>query len=246
MRAVLIAAALGASSALAQVPTATPSPPPAAPAPAEPSLPPIGGAPAPAPAPAAPPATETAAAASSTPAYEEPPLNWGLLVDAGIPDGAGASIVFRPMTWLRLTAGGTHNLVSPGVRGGVSVVPFYFPFTPSLNLEVGHFFAGDVRPILQQAFCPEGTCPGGTAFPVDNQLLQQVSYQYGNAHLGLEFGLPRNFIIFLRAGISYLQTTLIGFQQVLQDATGDTTLVAQDLNIKLTAPSLKLGVLVYF
>jgi hypothetical protein len=168
------------------------------------------------------------------------------MVDAGIPDGIGASAVFRPMTWLRLAAGGTHNFSSAGLRASASVVPFYFAFSPSVNVEVGHVFGGDVRPLVELAYCRGGTCPGGVEFPVDERLLREVGYQYGTASLGLEFGSPGGFIIFLRGGLSLLQGTLVGFQQVLQDATGDTTLEARDLNMKLVAPSLKLGLIIYF
>jgi hypothetical protein len=246
MRAVPIAAALWAAHALAQSPT------PAAPAPA----PATATAPAPASAPVnpSPPANstapaETAAAAPAATAAPPPsssaadePLHWGLDLALGVPDGVGAAAVFRPMTWLRLNAGATWNVVSFGVRGGVSVVPFYYLFSPSLNLEVGHFFSGDITPILQQAF------PPGSPYTVpDSRLLKEVAYDYVNGSLGLEFGIPKTFAIYLRGGLSYIQTTLRGFQELVQEAAGgDPNITALDLNIRLVAPGLKLGVIVYF
>ncbi|HEY8209002.1 MAG TPA: hypothetical protein VIG99_16035 [Myxococcaceae bacterium] len=171
---------------------------------------------------------------------------WGIMLDGGIPDGAGAAAIFRPMTWLRLSAGATYNLVAFGVRGGISVVPFYFPFSPSLNLEVGHTFGGDATPILATAF-------QGTDIEVpDSPLLKKVAYDYANASLGFEFGIPKTFTIFLRLGVSYIQTVLHGFQEVVQQAAAgegnppDTTITAQDPTILLTAPGLKLGLIVFF
>jgi hypothetical protein len=251
MRVVPIAAALWAAHALAQSPT------PAAPAPAPaPSTSPAASstaAPAPAPESSAStaPAASTAAAAPaptpvSVPAPSEEPTHWGILLDGGIPDGAGASAIFRPMNWLRLSAGATYNFVAFGVRGGVSVVPFYFPFSPSLNLEVGHTFGGDATPILETAF--QGT---GIAVP-DSPLLKKVAYDYANASLGLEFGLPKTFTVFLRMGISYIQTTLHGFQELVQQAAAgegnppDPTITAVDPTLTVTAPGLKLGLIVFF
>ena len=236
MRVVPIAAALWAAHALAQSPAPTSS---SSPSP-DVQYPTYGG-------------SSSTPTASSPSSAAEQPTNWGVLLDAGIPDGIGLSAIFRPMTWLRLGAGGTYNAVSFGVRGGVSVVPFYFPFSPSLNLEVGHFFAGDITPIIQQAFCTDINDPStcSVTVPTDNPILRQVAYDYANGHLGFEFGMPKTFVFFLRVGLSYIQTELRGFQQVVQETAGspdnpDTTITAQDLKIRLTAPSLKLGVIVYF
>ncbi|HYV47550.1 MAG TPA: hypothetical protein VFA20_21970 [Myxococcaceae bacterium] len=183
---------------------------------------------------------------STPPAPAEQPTNWGIMLEGGIPDGVGASAIFRPMTWLRLSAGGAYNFVAFGFRGGVSVAPFYFPFTPSLNLDVGHFLGGDATPILATAF-------QGTGYDVPNSaLLKQVAYDYADATLGLEFGIPKTFTIFLRLGVSYLRTTLHGFQELVQQSAAgannppDTSITAQDPTITLTAPSIKLGVIVYF
>lgn len=241
MRVVPIAAALWAAHALAQSPT------PAAPTPAPSTSPATSAAPA---APATPespgytaPLPKPEPAPAATPPAEEP-THWGIMLDGGIPDGAGAAAIFRPMSWLRLSAGATYNFVAFGVRGGVSVVPFYFPFSPSLNVEVGHTFGGDATPILATAF-------QGTGITVDSPLLRQVDYDYANATLGFEFGLPKTFTIFLRLGISYIMSTLHNFEQVVQESAGqpgmpDTTITAQDPTLILTAPSLKLGLIVFF
>ena len=69
------------------------------------------------------------------------------MLDVGFPDGASASAVFRPYSWLRADLGGSYNLVSKGVRGGVSVVPF--GMGPSATLEAGHYFDGNANGIAR-------------------------------------------------------------------------------------------------
>jgi len=253
MRVVPIAAALWAAHALAQSPApAAPTP---TPAPSTSSSSSSMGPAAPAPSSSAGPAASPSSSAytaptptpvSTPPAPAELPTNWGIMLEGGIPDGVGASAIFRPMTWLRLSAGGAYNFVAFGFRGGVSVVPFYFPFSPSLNLDVGHFLGGDATPILATAF-------QRTGYDVPNSaLLKQVAYDYADATLGLEFGLPKTFTIFLRMGFSYIRTTLHGFEELVQQSAAgagnppDTSITAQDPTITLTAPSLKLGLIVYF
>ena len=48
----------------------------------------------------------------------------GLMLGAGVPDGASASAVVRPFSWVRGEAGLSYNMISKGVRAGVSLLPF--------------------------------------------------------------------------------------------------------------------------
>src|SRR6185436_7926376 len=41
---------------------------------------------------------------------------FGVMADAGAPDGATASLVLRPIRMVRLHVGGSYNMISPGVR----------------------------------------------------------------------------------------------------------------------------------
>src|SRR5580704_8838962 len=43
----------------------------------------------------------------------------GVALDVGVPDGATASLVYRPLRALRVEAGLSHNLISLGGRGSV-------------------------------------------------------------------------------------------------------------------------------
>src|SRR4051812_24566732 len=82
------------------------------------------------------------AAAPTEPAPDA--LRWfGLMVDAGVPDFMQGSIVLRPEKWLRASVGGGYNMISKGVRGGLSILPF--GRGPSATVEVGHFFEGDAN-----------------------------------------------------------------------------------------------------
>ncbi|HEX4801883.1 MAG TPA: hypothetical protein VFV14_00110 [Myxococcaceae bacterium] len=162
----------------------------------------------------------------------EPSMRWlGASVDAGVPDGMAASVALRPWHWLRIQAGGMHNTISPGMRGGISLVPFYFWITPSLTAEAGHYFEGDATWIARRLTSDRSLDP----------LFRQVGYDFGNAHLGLELGSPQGVSFFLRAGISYVQ-----MGKGVQQAITDPTIQAGDVKLSGVIPSAKLGLLIYF
>src|ERR1043165_7845943 len=74
---------------------------------------------------------------------------FGMMTDVGVPDGATASIVVRPLRPLRLNVGVAHNLVAPGVRGGITYIPFGTWFAPTLAVDYGHFAEGNANPAIQ-------------------------------------------------------------------------------------------------
>jgi len=201
--------------------------------------------------------SEAASAWEPYPAYSSPPLvaagepprdvptiesaavdrgpsrRWlGVTVDAGVPDGMAASVALRPWHWLRIQAGGMHNTISPGLRGGISLLPFYYWITPSLTVEAGHYFEGDATWIARRLTSDRSLDP----------IFRQVGYDFGNAHLGLELGSPRSVSFFLSAGISYVQMGS-GVQQAI---INDPTIQASDVRLSGVIPSAKLGLLVYF
>lgn len=156
----------------------------------------------------------------------------GVAVDSGIPDGMAAAMAVRPWFWLRFEAGGMHNTISPGLRGGVSLIPFYFWITPSLTVEAGHYFESDATWIARRLTSNRNLDP----------LFRKVGYNFGNVHLGLELGSPHSLSFFLRAGVSYVQMTAHGVQQ----AINDPTIQAGDVGLSGVIPSAKLGLLLYF
>jgi len=158
------------------------------------------------------------------------PTSLGLLVDAGLPDGAGISLAYRHWTWIRLQGGYINNTVNSGLRGGVTLLPFYSWFTPTLTLEAGHFFPGDASSIARR-------------FSNDPNLNHafNVGYNFENAHLGFEIGSPRRVAFFLRGGLSYVQMTAD-----VQPMIRDSSVQAQPLRIRAMLPSVKLGLTIYF
>ena len=236
MRVVLLAAALWATLA-----SASAADQPQAPAAEADKAPATQADKAPEPAPAdAPRAREEAApgpTAVDAPRADEHP-KFGAMLDVGVPDGAGLSFVYRPFTWLRANAGLSYNLFGFGVRGGITLAPFYFAITPTLTVEGGSFFESDASSLAKQAL-PD------TDLSQANDALKHLSYQYASGQVGVEIGSARNFVFFLRVGVSYLHST-VNLEKVLQSAVGDDTITAAPLKANATFPSAKLGLALYF
>jgi len=160
----------------------------------------------------------------------------GVMADVGLPDGAGASLVYRPMKWLRVTGGGTYNMISSGVRAGASLLPF--GWGPSLTVEGGHYFDGDANGLIRKF--------AGSSYQ-SNAVLERVGYDYANAHLGLDLGY-RRVTFFIHAGMSFIRASVHNIDQAIQSDSGSsstTVAVKQDPIIRAFTPSAKLGLIVY-
>lgn len=153
----------------------------------------------------------------------------GLMLDAGVPDGANLAVVWRPEHWLRFHVGGGHNLNSPGVRAGVSLMLLDGDFTPSLVVEGGHYFAGDLGATMESVLGIDGT-----------NAPDKLSYSYGNAHLGLEFG-GSDFTFYLRGGYSLIEADL----RPSSEGQGENFRFDEDVHLTVWAPSAKLGFVIY-
>ena len=150
----------------------------------------------------------------------------GLVLDAGVPDGAQVGVVVRPLSWLRVHAGAGYNLASVGIRGGVTYVPFRYWVVPTLVVEGGHYFPGSVRGAIN------------TVAGVDVDFApERMSYSFANAHLGLEFGGDW-YTIFLRGGYSYVNADI-------RAPESDGVQFQEDVRVSAWAPSAKLGFMVY-
>jgi hypothetical protein len=161
------------------------------------------------------------------------------MLDAGLPDGANASLVVRPCSWARAHAGGGYNLISAGVRGGLTLVPFGSGL--SATVEAGRYFEGDANGLAQRF--------AGSSF--QSALLERVGYDYANAHLGLDFG-SRSFTFYIHAGMSYVRAKVhnldsaVGSTATSDGANGSTEItVPQDPTVRAWFPSAKLGFVVY-
>lgn len=176
---------------------------------------------------------------SAAPQAEAPGDKFGLgvMLDVGAPDGVGVSAVLRPVRWLRINAGFTTNTLSLGVRGGISLIPLTAIVTPSINLDVGHYFDANYNKLVDRF----GGIPLQTSVPIND-----VGFNYGGASLGLEVGKPDRFSVSLRVGLSRGSMVIDEAQQLLQDVTGDPDITAAPLTFRFTTPAVKLGFLLYF
>jgi hypothetical protein len=130
------------------------------------------------------------------------------------------------------------NTAGVAVRAGVGVA-FYFPITPSLNLDVGHYFPADYGPLAQRLGV-------STADETTALALKGIGYDFASATVGLEVGSPRHFSFFVRAGISYWSFNLTQSEALLQAALQDEGLTAEPVQLRFTSPSAKVGFLIYF
>ena len=151
----------------------------------------------------------------------------GLVLDAGVPDGANLGLVARPLPWLRAHIGGSYNLMSGGIRGGVAYVPFQYWIVPTLVLEGGHYFTGSAKDAIETV----------AGISVD-YAPDRVSYTYANAHLGLEFGGDW-FTFFLRGGYSFVHASLRPAEEE------DNVRFEEDITATAWLPSAKLGFIFY-
>ncbi|WP_148273277.1 autotransporter outer membrane beta-barrel domain-containing protein [Stigmatella aurantiaca] len=161
----------------------------------------------------------------------------GISLDAGVPDGVGVSAVVRPVRWLRLHGGVTSNTLSLGLRAGAGWVPLATLVSPSLNVDVGHYFSAKYNKLVDRL----GSNPLQTDAPIND-----VGYDYASATVGLEIGSPNRFAAFLRVGLSYSTLTIDDAEALLQDVTDDPDVTATPLSLRFTSPSVKLGFLLYF
>jgi hypothetical protein len=146
---------------------------------------------------------------------------FGMGLDVGVPDGAALTFLVRPyLSWLRVGGAVTHNGIAPGVRGSVTIDPIAFPLAPTLTVEGGHYWEGNL-PIVKDS--------------------RTVGYDYANFHLGLEVGNRETFRFFLRGGASWVDVSSGPGAPVTTGATMGIASYSGWL-----APSAKLGFAAYF
>jgi hypothetical protein len=161
----------------------------------------------------------------------------GVMTDVGVPDGGTASLVYRPMRALRLEGGVAHNVVSPGVRGSVTWIPFGTWATPILSVGYGRFFERDANGIVQKI-------SGDPT--LSSPLLDKVGYDFANARIGIELG-KKYFTFFLHAGVSRVTGTVHNLDQVTASETASSmvSVTTTDPKITLWGVSANLGFIFY-
>ncbi len=160
--------------------------------------------------------------------------HYGLQLDMGAPDVSGLSLVFRPYRYLRLEAGGNFNVLSGGLHGGVTVLPFHWGVVPTIHLEYGHMFDGDASKYA-----------GNDANASTKLALKQIGYDYADAQLGFEFGAQNRFVFFIRGGLFWLWTEAKNFQEAVNLSNSGAAVTANNPQIRLRGPSVNLGFLLY-
>ena len=176
--------------------------------------------------------TATMAPASHT-SSDVPTL--GVMADLGLPDGATASLVGRPIRALRVELGVGDNGVGPGVRGGVTWIPFASWATPTLGVSYGRFFERDANPLVR-------SISGDATF--SSPVLDRVGYDFANARLGLELG-RKHVTFFLHAGVSAVTAQIHNLDMVTNTPGSMVTVTTTDPHVRLVSVSANLGFIVY-
>jgi hypothetical protein len=158
---------------------------------------------------------------------------FGLMLEAGVPEGGAVSVTYCPVSAVRLWAGPAWNYVGFGGQAGLMLVPFSSIIAPSLSVEVGRYLDADLRKYVDS----------GSGAPSEvTPLLAHVRYEYLAAHVGLELG-SRRFAFTLRAGLAWIRASAQGTTRTT-DASGNTTseVYFSDPRITAAVPSVKLGI----
>jgi hypothetical protein len=190
-------------------------------------------------------ASETSSAASASrasvglepddyisPFVEPPPRvrRFGLMFDLGSMDGGMMSLVYRPVDWLRVHAGGGTNGASAGMKLGAVVSPWKETGW-SFSLAGGHFFPGDVNGLFA-AFA-------GSDYD-DSHLLRHFDYDFATLQLGWEIERG-DLMFFARGGVGLLWTRLPS--EDLARISNLSSFVDPDGSIEALLPTLSLGII---
>ena len=188
-------------------------------------------------------ATSVAAGPTAAPAPARPwyaldeGRHLGLQFDLGFPGGAAVEAVYRPWWWFRGNAGLDYNLLGFGLRAGVGFIPVRWTVTPSLNLDYGHFFSGDLNKFVTASSAAE------------HAVLNDAAYDWFSGTVGLEFGSQQGFVFYVRGGLTYLWASVPGSHATdlaNQQAAGTgTTINSSDVNVRGLLPSFSLGFIWY-
>ncbi len=153
----------------------------------------------------------------------------GAQLDLGVPDGLMASALVAPTNALRASAGLGYNGAGPGLRLGLTVLPFTRWVT--ISALYGHYFEGDARFLADDN-------------SADRQLLARVGYDFVTVRAGLELG-SETFAGFFALGPTYLRSRIHNVQDVVQpdrlQSTSTEVVVAEAPILRVWFPSAAVG-----
>jgi hypothetical protein len=180
------------------------------------------------------PASTAVLAAPLAPRPADPALpRLGLVLDAGLPAGAGLLLQARPLDAVRLQAGPMWSGVGWGVKGGVVLAPFRAAVTPTLEAEAGYGFRADLSFLAGRSDVPRELKP----------VLARARYWFVAGYLGLDLGSQRGLSFFVRGGLARLRVTAPG---TARTTTSGGALEIGDATLDATVPCAKLGLQLWF
>jgi hypothetical protein len=162
---------------------------------------------------------------------------FGVRLAAGAPEGVGVSALIHPRRWLRAHVGATRNTLGFGARGGLSLIPLDITISPVLELEYGYYFNADYQKLLTQLHGQSTTATTG---------IRNVGYHQVAGSVGLQFSPARYVTLFGGVGISYWFIEVASVKTFIREAEEEPELTARPLNLGLSSPVAKLGLLIYF
>jgi hypothetical protein len=173
----------------------------------------------------------TASVASADPLF-------GVSTDVGVPDGAMASIVIRPLPFLRAHAGAGYNAISTGVRAGATLsLPFWF--SPTASISYGMYPEGDANPIARRISGDPD---------MHNPMLEKIGYQFADGYVGLQFG-RRRVSFQIEAGYSRIEGKIRNLDAMssgdMPEDSQTTVTINQDPNVVVWSLSARVGLTVY-
>ncbi|HEY1549458.1 MAG TPA: hypothetical protein VGG28_16640 [Kofleriaceae bacterium] len=183
--------------------------------------------------------TQLVAKASPTAPESSMSGKLGLIAGVGLPDGGTLGLAWRPVRPLRLEASFAHNYISPGYRAGATYIMLASWATPTLGIGYGHFYDRDANPAVR-------SITGDATF--DSVMLDRVGYDYADARIGLELG-RKHFTFFLHVGVTRLTAQIhdvaAASNTAAQQSGSMVTVTSTDPNVRLWAPTVDLGFVVY-
>jgi hypothetical protein len=160
---------------------------------------------------------------------------WSLAFDVGVPDGATTAVIVPLRPSVEVSAGMSYNGISPGVRVGVAWKPIRRWLTPTLSVDVGHYFDGDANPLVRLV----------TENPnFSSAVLDRVGYDYVDAHAGVELG-RRALRFFIRAGVTRVAGT-IHVVGTMTSGAMPAPFGGSDPDVTITAVSARIGMVLHF
>lgn len=181
--------------------------------------------------------TSLAAAAAGAPVASAEPLI-GVATDVGVPDGATASLVVRPLSFLRTHVGAGYNAISSGYRAGATLsLPRWF--SPTASISYGRYPEGDANPLARRI-------SGDPS--MNSVMLDRVGYQFADGYLGLQFG-RRRVAFQIEAGYSRIAGKVRNLDAMITAETvpdaSTTVSFHQDPNVVVWSLSARLGLTIY-